>query len=167
MSILQKLKHEAVEIGLAMLYFGTWIAALLLLKELLLEEYDIAFHHWSMALIGALILSKVVIILEHVPMGAWVRARPAWVEVTLRTLLYSIGVVIVLLLEKGFESRHEHGGFVPSLAVVFQHVDIAHVWVNALCLSGALLVHNALGVIRHHLGERVLFRLYLSPLPPT
>jgi hypothetical protein len=79
MSLQQKLKHEIKALGLAMLYFGCWIAGLLLLKQLVLAEYQIAFHDWSLALIGALILSKVVLILEHVSLGAWIRTRPAWV----------------------------------------------------------------------------------------
>jgi hypothetical protein len=161
----QKLKHELKALGLAGLFFGTWIAVLALLKQLLLAEYRIAFHGFSLALVGALVLSKVVLVLEHVPLGAWVRARPACVDLILRTVLYSFGVLLVLLLEKAFEARHEHGGFSPSLMSVFQHTEIHHVWVNTICLSGALLAYNALTVVRRHLGEGGLLRLFLSPLP--
>lgn len=165
MNLKPKLKHELKAVGLAMLYFGSWIAVLLLLKQLVLSEYKIAFQGWSLALVGALILSKVVLVLEHVPLGAWIRARPAWVDVIVRTGLYGFGVVVVLLLEKGFEGRHEHGGFIPSLIAVFQHAEIHHVWVNTICLSGALLGYNGLSVIRRHLGEGGLRRLLLMPLP--
>jgi hypothetical protein len=37
-----------------------------------MKQKLIAFHHWSMAVIGALVLSKVVLVLEHVSLGAWV-----------------------------------------------------------------------------------------------
>lgn len=161
----QKLEHELKAVGLAALFFGCWIAALALLKQLLLAEYQIAFHGLSLALVGALILSKVVLILEHVPLGAWVRARPAWVDVVLRTLLYSVGVLVVLLLEKGFEGRHEHGGFGPSLRSLFQNADLPHVWVNTICLSGALFGYNVLSVIRRHLGAGGLRRLFSVPMP--
>jgi putative copper export protein len=57
MNICEKLCHELKAIGLAMLYFGCWIAALLLLKQLVLAEYQIAVHGFSLALIGALILA--------------------------------------------------------------------------------------------------------------
>jgi len=80
MSLKQKLKDEMKAIGLAALYFGCWIGALLLLKSLILAEHKIAFHGWSAAVVGALVLSKVVLVLEHVSLGAWVRARPAWVD---------------------------------------------------------------------------------------
>lgn len=165
MSLKQKLKDEIKAIGVAALYFGCWIGALLLLKSLVLAEYKIAFHGWSVAVVGALVLSKVVLILEHVSLGAWVRARPAWVDVILRTAMYTLGVAVVLALEKGFEDRHEYGGFVPTLRYLFRHEDVHHVWANTLCLSGALLGYNMLSVIRRHLGKGALRRIFFSPLP--
>jgi hypothetical protein len=165
MSFKQKLKDEMMAIGLAALYFGCWIGVLLLFKSLILAEYKIAFHGWSVVVVGAMVLSKVVLVLEHVSLGAWVRARPAWVDVVLRTVMYTIGVAIVLILEKRFEGRHEYGGFGAAVRQLFQQEDVYHLWANTLCLSGALLGYNVLAVVRRHLGNRGLIRLFLSPLP--
>jgi len=118
-----------------------------------------------MAVVGALILSKVVLVLEHVSLGAWVHERPAWVDVVLRTALFSGGLVAVLVLEKGFEARNEYGGFLPALSQLSQRTDIHHVWANSLGLSGALLGYNVLFVVRRNLGNRGLLRMFLSPLP--
>jgi len=159
------LKEEVKAVGIAALYFGCWIGALVLLKSLILAEYKIAFHGWSAVVVGALVLSKVVLVLEHVSLGAWVRARPAWMDVFLRTVMYTLGVAIVLVLEKGFEGRHEYGGLGPALRHLFQQEDVHHLWANTLCLSGALLGYNALTVVRRHLGNRGLIRLFLAPLP--
>lgn len=163
MSVQKKLMHEIKAVGVAAIYFCCWLAALIVIKELVLAEYEIKFSGLSKALIGAVVLSKVVIVLEHVPLGAWVRARPAWVEVMLRTALYAFGVFVVLLLEKAFEGRHEYGGFVSSLRALFQHTDIYHVYTNVIVISGALLVYNALDVVRSYLGEGGLLRLFLTP----
>jgi hypothetical protein len=165
MSFKQKLKDEIKAVGLAALYFGCWIGALLLLKSLILAEYKIAFHGWSVVVVGALVLSKVVLVLEHVSLGEWVRARPAWVDVVLRTVMYTLGVAIVLILEKGLEGRHEYGGFGAAVRQLFQQEDVYHLWANTLCLSGALLGYNVLTVVRRHIGNRGLIRLFLSPLP--
>ena len=165
MGIQQKLKQEIVTLLSFTLFFSCWLAVMMLLKWLILADYEIAFQEFSMVLVGALVLAKVVLILEHVSLGAWVRNQSAWVDVLLRTAMYVLGVVFVLLLEKAFEGRHEYGGFGPSLAAVFQHAEMYHVWANAIVLSGALLVFNALSVIRAHLGAGGLFRLFLQPLP--
>ena len=110
-------------------------------------------------------MAKVVLVLEHVPLGALTRDRPALVHVAVRTGLYGLGVLVVLLLEKAFEARHEYGGFASSVAQVIRHQDIHHVLAAAIGVTGALLVFNALFVIRRHLGKRGLLRLFLAPLP--
>jgi len=165
MNLPPRVAQEFRALGLAGLYFGCWLAALLFIKQLVLAEYQIQFSGLSKAVIGALVLSKVVLVLQHVPLGAWVRRRPAWVDVVLRTALYALGVLVVLLVEKGFDGRHEYGGFGASLRAVFQHEDVYHVWLNALCLSGALLGYNLLSVIRQRLGSGELLRMLMTPLP--
>lgn len=165
MSFKQKLIDEIRAVGMTALYFGCWIAGLLLIKYLVLAEYEIAFHRWSMAVVGALILSKVVLVLEHVSLGEWIRARPAWVVVVVRTVMYSLGVAVVLAIEKGFEGWSEYGGFGQALRHVFQQGDTYHMWANTITLSGALLGFNALTLVRKHLGKGGLLRIFLSPLP--
>ena len=165
MSIMQKLKDEAISMALLTLYFGVWIGTLALLKTLILAEYHTAFHGLSLALVGALVLAKVVLVLEHVSLGAWIRARPVLLDVMLRTVLYVLGVFLVLLIEKTFEGRLEHGGFISSMLSVFETAEGYHVWANVICMSGALLVCNMISVLRQYLGEGALIRLFLKPLP--
>jgi hypothetical protein len=162
----QKLKEELEAVAVATTYFAAWLGFVVALKALVLAEYQIAFHQWSLALVGALVLAKVVLILEHVSLGGWTRNRPPALEVLVRTGLYALGVVVVLLLEKAFEGRHEHGGFGSSLRAVLDGAEIHHVGASALCLTGALLVYNALSVVRRHLGAGGLRQLFLSTVPP-
>lgn len=163
MSFQQKLISEFKSVGFATLYFGCWLAVLLLIKQLVLAEYQIQFHGISNALIGALILGKSVLVLEHVPLGKWIRQRPAWVDVVLRTILYALGVLVVLILEKGVEGRHEYGGFAQAISAMWKQEDVYHLWANAIVVTGALFVYNMLSVVRGYLGEGGLLRLFLMP----
>jgi hypothetical protein len=165
MSVAEKLIHELKAVTVAALYFGCWIGGLLLIKSLVLAEYDIAFAGWTMAIVGALVLSKVVLILEHVPLGSRSKARPAWTDVLLRTALYLAGVVVVLLLERGFEGRHEHGGFLAAILVTFEGSKGVHVWLNSICIGGALLGYNLASVLRRNLGEGAFWQMLSRPLP--
>jgi hypothetical protein len=165
MSLPARLKHELKAVGMATLFFGAWISALILLKTLVLDEYQIGFSGWSRALVGALILAKVVLVLEHVSLGAWVRSRPAWVDMVLRTALYSLGVAAVTLIEHGLKGRGEHGGVTGALIAAAREAKFPHVLVNTICLSGALLVYNGLSIVRRRLGEGGLSRMFLEPLP--
>jgi hypothetical protein len=167
MSIQEKLKHELKAVVLVTLFFAAWIGVFMGLKVLILEDYKIHFGSVSAVLIGALILAKVVLILEHVSLGAWLRNHPVLVNVILRTVLYAFGTLIVILLEKSFESRHEQGGFGPAIMKVFQHRDMPHVWANTICVTAALLFYNLLAALKHHLGPGGLARVFLSPPDDT
>jgi hypothetical protein len=163
MSIQEKLKHELKAVILVTLFFAAWLGVFMGLKILILEGYQIRFGSVSAVLIGALVLAKVVLILEHVPLGAWVKSQPVVVDVILRTVLYAFGTFVVMLLEKAFESRHEKGGFGPALMSVFQHRDMPHIWANTICVTGALLFYNLLAALSGQLGKGELVRALLSP----
>jgi hypothetical protein len=75
------LKEEVRSIGLYTLFSGTWFAIFLLLKRLILANYEIRFPGRSAAFIGALILAKVVLLLEHLSLGRGIARRPACFEV--------------------------------------------------------------------------------------
>jgi hypothetical protein len=159
------LQKEIRTVALTTLYFAVWFSLVAVLKTILLEEYRIEFRGMSLALIGALIVAKVVLVLEYVPLGSWVGKRAALLDVVLRTLLYTCGVAIVLLLERAFETRHEHGGFIRAVVLVFEDRDVHHVWFNTICVACALLLFNALAVLRRYVGEERLYPLFLAPLP--
>ena len=163
MSAGSKLKEELGSVALYTLFFGAWFGTFILLKTLILAEYKIRFSGLSAAFVGALILAKVVLLLEHVSLGAGIARRPAWVEVAVRTALYALGVLAVLLLEKAFEVRHEHGGVLRALAGILRHEDIPHVIANAIVATGALLAFNVLSLIRKRLGSGGLFGLLRAP----
>jgi hypothetical protein len=165
MSVGERLKEEGTKVAVTTLFFAACFLAMMGFKALVLAEYRIAFFDLSAALIGALIVAKVVLILENVPIGGWVERRPAVVHVLVRTFLYGIGVLVVLLLEKAFEARHEYGGFTNALTEVFEHRDIRHVWATAAGVTTTLLLFNALFVLRRHIGGYGLLSMFTAPLP--
>ena len=159
----EKLKHEIKAIALVTLFFASWLGTLMVLKILILKDYQIGFGSISAVLIGALVLAKVVLILEHVPLGGWLKQQPVLMDVLLRTLLYAFGTFVVMLLEKAFESRNESGGFSAALMNIFNHRDMPHVWANTIVVTGALLFYNLLSALNHHLGAGGLANIFLSP----
>lgn len=163
MAVLKKIEQELKAIGVLALYFSVWAGFLVALKKLILAEYHIAYTGLSMALVGVLVLSKVVLLMEHVSLGAWVRRQPVIVDVFLRTLLYSAGVALVLILEKTIDGRHEYGGVFNAAVALFKKEGIQHVLANIICVSAALVVYNALNAVREHLGGGGLRRVFLSP----
>lgn len=160
----KKILDELKSVFMTTLYFFLWFGALMIIKILLLREYQIEFYGFSMVLIGALVLAKVVLILEHVQISI-AKGQPAIVDLIFRTVFYSVGVLVILLLEKVFEARHENEGLANTISHVFQNVNVYHFWVNSIVVFGALFFFNLWSLVKKDLGESFLYHLLFSTDP--
>lgn len=165
MSWKERIKNEIKSLGITTLYFIFWFGFVMIIKILLLKDYNIEFTGVSMVIIGALIVAKVILIMEFIPLGSWVKNQPAYVDILLRTLLYSLGVLVILIIEKGFEGKSEYGGFNSAVKHIFNNADVYHVWVNAIVVSVALLGFNTISIFKKHLGKGGLMRMLMIPPP--
>lgn len=163
MSWKEKLKRELISLGLVMFYFALWFAFLITMKMLLLREYNVEVYGLSMAFVGALIVAKVILIMDHIPIGTWIEKQPAFVDVLFRTLLYSIGIIIILVLEKAFEARNEAGGFFEAIPYVFKQTNVNHIYVNSIAVIFSLLGFNFITLIARNLGKGGMRKILLSP----
>jgi NAD(P)-dependent dehydrogenase (short-subunit alcohol dehydrogenase family) len=73
MSVWQRVTSEIKTIGLVTLYFAICFGVMIFLKRLVLAAHQIEFRGLSIAIVGALIVAKVVAVMEHVTLG---RRRP-------------------------------------------------------------------------------------------
>lgn len=142
MKILESILKELKTILLTASYFAVVFILLMAIKTLLLKDYNIEFSGMGQALIGALVLSKVIILMELIKPAKWVLGKPPVVYVLCRTLLYSAGVLLVFILEKGFEKRHEHGGFGNAIRYVIENRDMYHVWASTLAVSASIFIYT-------------------------
>ena len=161
-SFKEKLVHELKEVGLITLYFGAWLFMVLFLKKLLLAQYGIHFSMLALVLIGSVLLAKVVLLMEYIPVEAWVRNKPVVVATILRTIMYALGIFVALTIERAFEARHEYGSFARALTRIYHHPEYPRVLFNTICLGWALLGFNILSVLRRHFGKRGLSRLFFT-----
>jgi hypothetical protein len=166
MTLLDKLKKEFKAVLFATLFFAGWFLAMVGIKTLVLAEHHVAFSGWIGAIVSAAVIAKVVLVLEHLPLGTWLPRQPAWVDVLVRTVLYTFGVFLLLLAEKMFEQRHEYSGLSANLAGAFATTNAAHAWATTLCVGWGLLVFNGLIIVHRRLGTAALVGFFTTPLPP-
>lgn len=167
MKVLRWILKEIRSIILVTLYFATSFAIFMMLKRLLLAEYGIEFQGLSTALLGALVTAKVVIVLERVPLHKLYQGWPAVTDVVLRSSVYTITVLIVLLIEKAIESRMEHGGFGAAARNILEHPDIQQIWAATLCVGLAFIAYNAFGIVRREIGTEKLAGMFFSRTAPA
>jgi hypothetical protein len=138
---------------------------MMVMKTLDLRDYNIEFSGMSQAIIGALIMAKVIVLMELISLGKWVQRQPPVVDVILRTLLYTLGVLIVIVLEKAFEKRHEVHGFGNAISSVIYDRDIYHVWATTIGAASSIFIYNAFSIVQRKMGKRtgqVVFRVHAA-----
>jgi len=160
MTIQKKILKEVRLILRTATYFAIVFVLMMVMKKLYLEDYHIEFTGLSQALIGALIMSKVIILMDMIKPPKWVLNQPPIIDVILRTIMYTAGVAIVIILEKAFERRHEPGSFGDAIKYIFSHRDIYHVWATTIGASGSIFVYLAFSILQRMLGKNALMRLF-------
>jgi hypothetical protein len=162
MKILKKILEEIKIILRTAAYFAIVFILMMVMKKLYLKDYDIEFTGLSQAIIGALVMAKVIILMELISLGPWVQRQPPIVDVIIRTLLYSLGVMIVVILEKAFEDRHLADSYGKAISYVLSHRDIYHVWATMIGVAGSIFVYNSFSIVQRTMGKNGLVKLFFS-----
>lgn len=157
------LAREAKEIGLVFLYFFFCFDVLLILKKLVLADYRIEVQALSTAAIGALIVAKVVIVLDKTRVGTRFDERlPLALATLYKTLFYVLATALVLSLEKLFHAYRETGALAEAVVQVWEQRDRNLILAKVICIGLAFLAYHLYAGLDRRLGEGTLRRLVTS-----
>jgi len=117
MSFVQK--KEILEVLILTAYFLLCFGILTVIKKLALAQVNIEFYGFSAALIGALIMSKVVIILDKTPLGKIYQRQALYKNVLIKSVLYTLVVSFVLFLENLIHKLIEGQSFIDNLGLFY------------------------------------------------
>ena len=160
MTVAERVRREVREIGLVALFFLTWFLMFLSLKKLLLEEYDIEVAVLRTAVIGALVVAKVVVVLEKSSFGNRFREGRLFFHVLWRSLAYTAVVFVVTLAEHLFDFYRQTHAFPKALSELRASEDFTHFLAMNLVVGLAFLTYNCFSEIDRHIGEGGLRRLF-------
>ncbi len=162
MSITERIRHEIREIGLVTLHFLVCFLLFLSLKKLLLAEYEIEIAVLGTAVVGALVVAKVVVLLEKTSFGDRFRSVLPFFHVLWRSGCYTAAVFVVTLAESAFDVYREGTEPGALLGVLWAGRDFAHFLAMNLGVGLAFLIYNCFSEIDRHLGEGGLRRLFFT-----
>ena len=159
MSLLLKIKHEAKEVAWVTLYFFFCFGTMLTMKKLLLAGYQVDVKIVSIAAVSALIIAKIVIILDHTSAGnRFDTGHPLWMAVIYKTLIYLAIAFVVFFLEKIFHAYREIGLLNRAVLEVWEHKDRNLMLMKLLCVGLSFLAYNLYAELDQRLGEGKLRR---------
>lgn len=156
------LKREFLELLPTVIYFLIGFNLIALTKQIVLADEGVVFVGWKVATIGALLVAKVVLVADKLPIMRWVKGPPAIWPVLYRTALYTVFVFIAQMLEfliEGWISGGSFGAGVQSIGAHLppEHIAFVYLWVFTLFAN-----YMAVSELRHSHGALPLWKFLLS-----
>ena len=144
-------------------YFLSWFVVIGVLKSLMLAEYDISYAAMSGAIIGSLVIAKVVVILDETKAGERFAERRAIQHILYRSAIYTLFVLLVLFSEKIVEGMIDGATLAAALEDTWEHRSRSHILTSAILLGLSLFFYNIFSVINRSLDDG-LMGLLRSPM---
>ena len=153
-------KREMKEVLSISTVFFVIFVLFLLMKKSLLDDYDINFYIISTALIASLILAKVVLIFDLLPLTKKTDNLLNIYRVFLRSLIYIFGYIVFTFLEHLIKELIDGESYSQALKATVHHLFSPAFITTFIGVFVAFLFFNAFWVIRANIGTTVLYNMF-------
>lgn len=143
-------------------FFFIALMLIFVVMKLLALQYSIHFYAFARAAIGALVLGKVVLLMEMAERKRHASRYPRAIVVVFKTVIYAMAVVLFEFGERIARAWYDRGSLRQGLALVKAHADLDHFL--ALLILGCMVIamYLAMEEISHAMGEGALTRLFFK-----
>jgi hypothetical protein len=138
-TLVDKLRHELVELGIISLYIYICLSAIMLYKTALLRKYSIDFTPFGIAGVKSLIIAKFIMLGHTFRLGEKQRGKPLTHFIAIQVALFAALVIALSVLEE-------------IVVALLHHRPVAEVFVNIENGDWLLI-----------LADAVLLCLFLTP----
>ena len=157
-----KLKKEFKEVLSISAVFFVIFVLLLLLKKVMMANYEVDFFVISTALVGALIIAKVVLVFDLLPITKKADHLPNIYRVFFRSFIYIIGYVIFTFLEHIVNGLIHGESFSEAVNHSLHNLTTASFTVSFVGVFIAFLIFNAFWVVRATIGPAALYAMFFK-----
>ena len=157
------LKHELlVLIGPTIFFFITF-NVIAFTKKLFLEDYHINFSGFFLtASIGALLVGKVVLLADEIPIINRFPRTPLFYNVIWKTIIYSLAALAVQFLEELVPRIWHHQSLSIAATGVWHEIHWPHFWAVHILLCYFLLIYVSFRELARTFGEAQFFHLFFG-----
>ena len=123
---------------------------------------DVEFYGFSAAAIGALIMGKVVIILDKTPIGKLYLRKALYKNIIAKSIIYTLALTVVLFIENLIHSLSEGKAFVASIINILEHRDPLQFRLTLIASFFSLLSYNIIIGLRDTMEKGALVKLFFK-----
>lgn len=162
-AITQGLIRLVRDVGPIVLFFFVAFFLIFLMFRLFAQQYSVEFSAWGEAAVGALVLGKVIPLLDWAHSGYRSDSHRRIVVIVGKTFVYGLVVTVLAIGEKIYHGVRETGSFRGGINFAIAHANLARFLGMVLLLSLVIGSYLLLKEIDRAMGKGALFRLLFAP----
>lgn len=161
-TMLVTLKRELLSLIPPTLFFLVTLGLLVFTKHLMLKQYGIQFSDFGAIIVGALIIGKVVLIADHLPITNRFPTRPLIYRIAWKSFIYVMAAFIVRTAEELVPRIIKYNSVSQGTAHLVDEVIWPHFWVIYIWLSVLLFTYCSLRELVRVIGEDKVLELFFG-----
>jgi hypothetical protein len=162
---MSRLKQEILEVIPPAVFFFIAFQVIAFTRSLMLEQYGIRVATFVTATIAALVVAKVVLIVDLLPLVNRFPEKPLAYNVVWKTVLYMLAAFVVRYIEHLVPFLRQHHDFALANRHLLDEVVWTHFWAVQIWLLVLFLFYCAARELVRALGrDRMISLFFGSPV---
>jgi fumarate reductase subunit D len=130
--------------------------------KLLALQYSIRFYAFARAAIGALVLGKIILLMEMAERKRGESRFPRAIVVAFKTVIYALAVFLFEFGERVARAWYDKVSLQGGLAMVKANAHLDHFLALLILICMVIAMYLAMEEISHAMGEGALTRLFFK-----
>jgi len=164
--IFQRLKEEFVGIFPTVVFFFVAFQLLAITRSLILQQYGIQVSTFVAATIGALIVAKVVMIVDLLPFVNRFPDKPLAYNVVWKTIIYFLAAFLIRYIEHLIPFIRKYGDIAVANSRLLDEVIWPHFLIVQIWLFVIFLMYSTLRELIRALGRERIVSMFFGPGRP-
>jgi hypothetical protein len=161
--IVSRLKHEFLGVIPPAVFFFISFQVIAFTQALMLEKYGIRVSTFVTATIAALVVAKVVLIVDLLPFVNRFPEKPLIYNVVWKTVIYQVAALLVRYVEHLISFVREHGDLALANRHLLDEVVWSKFWAVQIWLLILFFVYCALRELVRVLGRERVRSMFFGP----
>ena len=144
------------------IFFFIAFSLILVTKAVILREYGISWTGFGAAVIGAVMVGKVVLFVDKLPFVNRFPDRPLIYNACWKTFIYFLAALLFRYLEPVVRLLAKHGSFMEANRHLVEEIVWPHFWLVQMWLAVLLFVYCALREMVRVIGQDRVVRMFFG-----
>jgi len=162
MKLFEKLKHEFLLILPPTIFFFFAFILLVITQRLIQREYGLPLIGFGGAAIGALLVGKVVLIVDKLHFMNKFPGKPLLYNIAWKSSIYFLATFLVRYIEHVFPFLREYGGIMEANRHLLAEVVWPHFWIIQMWLAVLFFFYCSLRELMLVIGREKAIRIFLG-----